>query len=73
MEGFRVVHDSETEVRVLHEPSSTIFHLAVHEGALAPSPGLLNKIPDTAEVYLSDARRTAIAFLKNRRERSPLA
>jgi hypothetical protein len=73
MEGFRVVHDSETEVRVLHEPSSTIFHFAVHEGALAPSPGLLNKIPDGAEVYLSDARRTAIAFLKNRRERSPLA
>jgi hypothetical protein len=28
MEGFRVVHDSETEVRVLHEPSSTIFHFA---------------------------------------------
>jgi hypothetical protein len=67
MEGFRVVHDSETEVRVLHSATNTIFHFAVQEGALAPSPGLVREIPVEAEVYLSDARGTAITFLMMKR------
>jgi hypothetical protein len=66
---FRVIHYSDTEISVLHEPSSFIFHFAVKDGALAPSPGLLHPIPDEAQVYLSGARGTAIAFLRNERSR----
>jgi hypothetical protein len=63
MEGFRVVHDSETEIRVLHLATSHIFHFAVKDGDLMASPGLLRPISSEAEAHLSDARRTAIAFL----------
>jgi hypothetical protein len=68
-ELFRVIHYSDTEISVLHEPSSFIFHFAVKDGALAPSPGLLQPIPDDAQVHLSDARRAAIAFLRNERSK----
>jgi len=61
---FRVIHQSDTEISVLHEPSSFIYHFAVKDGALAPSPGLLHPIPDEAQVHLSDARGAAIEFLK---------
>ena len=49
---FRVIHQSDTEISVLHEPSSFIFHFAVKDGALVPSPGLLYPIPDEAQVHL---------------------
>ena len=61
---FRVIHQSDTEISVLHEPSSFIFHFAVKDGALVPSPGLLHPIPDEAQVHLSSARGAAIEFLK---------
>jgi hypothetical protein len=63
---FRVIHYSDTEISVLHEPSSFIYHFAVKDGALAPSPGLLQPIPDDTQVHLSGAREAAIEFLKGR-------
>jgi hypothetical protein len=69
MEGFQVVHHTDSEVHVLHSPTSKIFCFAVQDGALAPSPGLVPPIPieAEAEAHLSGARRTAIAFLMKRR------
>jgi hypothetical protein len=72
MADFRVVHESENEVRVLHSATNFIFHFAVEDGALAPTPGQVRPIPEEAQAHLSDAQRAAIAFLKARRTRAVL-
>ena len=68
MDGFEVVEWSRTEVKVRHIESECIFHLAVKDGALEQSLGLLEPVPPQCAMHLSDARKTAIAFLKSRRQ-----
>jgi len=66
MDGFEVVEWSKTEVKVRHIESDCIFHLSVKDGALEQNPGLLEPVPPQCVMHLSDARSTAIAFLKKR-------
>ena len=69
VDRFEVVEWSKTEVKVRHMESECIFHLAVKDGALEQSPGLIEPVPSQCAMLLSDARRTAITFLKQRRKK----
>jgi len=68
MDGFEVVEWSSTEIKVRHIESECIFCLAVKDGSLELNPGLLEPVPPQCAMHLSDARRTAIIFLKKRRQ-----